>query len=124
MFDNMIEQVREAAERETEPLQITNLLAEAVESMERINQSSDHTDFEDDSADDFDSGQHERQANGSSSGQQGRQDSVGAEYERGRGEGNFHKRKKRRERSKKDEGWEQWNWTLGNINAGDTRKKT
>ena len=34
------------------------------------------------------------------------------------------KRKKRSRKPKKDEDWEKWNWTLGNINAGDIRKKT
>ena len=51
------EQVRGATEGEGEQLRISNLLTEAVEGMKSTNQSSEHTDFEDDFADDSDSGQ-------------------------------------------------------------------
>ena len=47
-----------------------------------------------------------------------------AEAEGSKGEGNSQKKQKKKRKSKKDKDWEQWNWTLGNINAGDMRKRT
>ena len=75
-------------------------------------QSSKHIDFEDDSADESDNDQ------------QGEQGSKGAEGEGGNGENNSQRRQKRKGRLRRDKDWEQWNWTLGNINAGDMRKRT
>ena len=78
IFDNLTEQLGDVEEREVGRLRIPNSLAEAEASMERTNQTSDHTDFEDDSADDSDSGQQERQTDGSGSDQQDERGGVGA----------------------------------------------
>ena len=70
--------------------------------------SSEHTEFEDDSDND----------------QQAEQSGAEAEAEGNKGEDNSQKKQKKKRKSKKDKDWEQWNWTLGNINAGDMRKRT
>ena len=71
-------------------------------------QSNECTDFEDDSDSD----------------QQAEQGGAEAEAKGSKGEDNSQKKQKKKRRSKKDKDWEQWNWTLGNINAGDMRKRT
>ena len=71
-------------------------------------QSGELIDFEDDSDSD----------------QQAEQNGAGAEDEGAKGQGNSQKKQKKKRRSKKDKDWEQWNWKLGNINAGDMRKRT
>jgi hypothetical protein len=75
-------------------------------------QSSKHIDFEDDSADESDSNQQEKQS------------SKGVEDESSNAEGNSQKKQRRKRKSRKDKDWEQWNWIMGNINAGDTRTRT